>query len=120
MKKPSNDTMKGYFVGPNTLENRTDCWDPTDGKQNVFELSDRERQLVWKTNILLDINDECDILLGPYEEDEIPYEKLDVSIKIVEKGIRRLKDKEKITIYQKLLDALYLAKEKKTLVSLIL
>lgn len=103
------------------MENRPYGWDCDDPTINCTILNGRERSLLLvRTMIFEDINEATDLLIGACEEEEIPYEKLDAAIKIVEKKLKKFKMPELIVATRKLLDALYLAKEKKTLVALYL
>ncbi len=120
-KKQYRPEFKGFIIVPNTLENRPYGWDHDDPTINCTILNGRERSLLLvRTMIFEDINEATDLLIGACEEEEIPYEKLDAAIKIVEKKLKKFKMPELIVATRKLLDALYLAKEKKTLVALYL
>ena len=119
-KKEDMHDSTVFIIVPNTLENRPYGWNETDPNINCTVITSRERRLmVERTMIFEDINEATDLLIGAYEE-EIPYEKLDAAIKIVEKKLKKFKMPELIVATRKLLDALYLAKEKKTLVALYL
>ncbi len=120
-KKEDMPDSTAFIIVPNTLENRPYGWNETDPNINCTVITSRERRLmVERTMIFEDINEATDLLIGAYEEEEIPYEKLDAAIKIVEKKLKKFKMPELIVATRKLLDALYLAKEKKTLVALYL
>lgn len=111
----------GFIIVPNTLKNRPYGWNHNDPTINCAVLNDREYSLLLgRTMVFEDINEATDLLIGACEEEEIPYEKLDAAIRIVEKKLKKFKTPELIVATRKLLDALYLAKEKKTLVALYL
>lgn len=120
-KKQNKPETHGYLIVPNTLENRPYGWCKNNPDITCTVLSDWEiTLLVVKTTIFEDIDDATDLLIGAYEEEEIPYDKLDISLEIVEKKLRRVRDPELRNAILKFWKTLRLAKEKKTLVAIYL
>ncbi len=112
---------KKYLIVPNTLEKRSSGWDHTDENLNVTILSEHEFRLIDEnTMVFEDINDATQLDIAVYEEEEIPFDKLDASIDIIQKCIGACKKADLKNALQKLLDAANLAKEKKTLLALYL
>ena len=113
-------TKPRALIVPKTLENRPYGW--TWDNQNIIikYFTERQYYLLNEGMVFEDINDEIDTLIGGWEEEEIPYEKLDGAIKVVERRIKKSKSKEFIEAANVLLGMLNLAKEKKTLLALYL
>ena len=73
--------------------------------------TERQYYLLNEGMVFEDINDKIDTLIGGWEEEEIPFEKLDGAIKVVERRIKKSKSKEFTEAANVLLEMLNLAKE---------
>ncbi len=112
---------KKYLIVPNTLDNRPSGWNHADDRLNITILSDREFHLIDEnTMVFEDINDATQLDITAYEEEEIPYNKLDVAIDIIQKYMDECKNPDLEYALQKLFEAAKLAKAKKTLLALYL
>lgn len=111
----------GRLIVPNTLVNRTYGWEDDAPNKTMLKINEKDLFLLIDADVLYDINEATDLLIGLCEEEEIPYDKLDTAIKITEESLLKEKDSEtRRVINDYLLKMLYLAKEKKTLLALYL
>lgn len=118
-RKPYIAKYSRHLVIPNTLENRPYGWIINDPNCTTIEFNDDEFRLIDdNTMIWLEIDDATGLEVAVDEEEEIPYDKLDISIEVTKRVMSELKDEKVIAQMQRLLDAMYLAKEKKTLLAL--
>lgn len=113
-------TKPRALIVPKTLENRPYGWTWENPNIIIKYLTERQFCLLNEGMVFEDINDEIDTLIGGWEEEEISYEKLDGAIKVVERRIKKSKNKEFDEAANVLLEMLNLAKEKKTLLALYL
>lgn len=118
-RKPHVVEYSRFLVVPNTLENRPFGWEIDDKSVTTIEFKHREFRLMDdNTMIWQDINDATGLDVAIDEEEEIPYDKLDTAIEVTKRVLANAKKEEVKAPLQKLLDAMYLAKEKKTLLAL--
>ena len=112
---------KGRLIVPNTVVNRPYGWEDDTPNKTMLIINHKDLLLLIDADVLYDINEATDLLIGYCEEEEIPYDKLDIAIKITEESLLKEKDCEtRRVINDYLLKMLYLAKEKKTLLALYL
>ena len=111
----------GRLIVPDTLVNRPYGWEDDAPNKTMLKINQKDLLLLINADVLYDINDATDLLIGYWEEEEIPYDKIDIAIKITEESLLKEKDSEtRRVINDYLLKMLYLAKEKKTLLALYL
>lgn len=108
------------LIVPNTLKNRKGGWMEDDPNITYKTLPENQFELMDDNFVFEDINDAVDLCIAAYEEEEIPYEKLDVAIAVVEKRKKEEFNPELVEGLSTLLEMLKLAKEKKTLLALYL
>ena len=113
-------TKPRALIVPKTLENRPYGWTWDNPNIIIKYFTERQFYLLNEGMVFEDINDEIDTLIGGWEEEEIPYERLDGAIKVVERRIKKSRNKEFIEAANVLFGMLNLAKEKKTLLALYL
>lgn len=68
--------------------------------------------------VFTDISERCDLLIDAYEDEEIPYEKLDDAIDVVREDLANETNPDGISGMKTLLEMLELAKKKKTLLAM--
>ncbi len=107
------------LIVPDTLENRPYGWSSTSAGVTARKLSNKEFDYLNEgAFVFTDINERCDLLIDAYEDEEIPYEKLDDAIDVVQKDLAKATDPDGIMGLKILLEMLELAKKKKTLLAM--
>lgn len=111
-----------YFVVPDTLENRPEMFFPhkNNGDRTVFAVDYYVILSIHYFGLFCDINEELDLYIDTYEEEEVPLEKLPRMLEMVQKYYKKTKDKKKKAVLDILISAINLAIEKKTLLALFL
>ena len=107
------------LIVPDTLENRPYGWNSTDDGITAKKLTNEEFHYLNVGNfVFTDINERCDLLIDSYEDEEIPYEKLDDAIDVVKEDLANEMNPVGISGLKTLLEMLELAKKKKTLLAM--
>lgn len=110
-------TPKRYLIVPNTIDYEDQMWFPNSPNVTLTTITD-EQMIVLLNTAFQDINDELDLLIGPYEEEWINYDQIDKALEICDIWKPRYKKQIYIDGMQKVIDMLKLAKEKKTCLQL--
>ncbi len=112
-----NYDLPSYLVIPKTLENGPPMFTDEVDNVDVVVLTHDEFRLLEDTWVLIDINEATDLYLSAYEEEEIPYDKLDIAIEIAERDKLEEDNPSKVAVIEKFIGALRHAKEMKTLLA---
>lgn len=79
----------------------------------LWKMTDNEFKNLWKMGIFHKINNACNVLIDDYEEEVIPFEKLQQAKEIIEHALQKNYIKELNKLYEMICDAI----KRKTLIA---